>query len=140
MAFETKFRRVRFVGFGYTAEQMAGAASAVITRAIVPRIQSGLTVTDSAAPALKPNYAKVKARKHPPAVRNWTFTGRTLRSMKVLVGAPNKAIIGFIDPETNKRAAINNRRSRQFGISGTDGRIVGEEFGKLPPHTRAVEI
>lgn len=137
MAFETKFRKVRFVGNGYTPAQMTQVGNGLIVRGIVPRIQAGRTVDDSQAPPLRPAYAKAKARLHPPAVRNWTFTGRTLRSLKVLTAAENRAEIRFTDAETNKRAFINNRRSRQFGVSNADRTILSDEFGKLPPHTRA---
>lgn len=140
MAFETRIRRVRFVTSGYSGEQMAAAGRGLITRGIVPRIQAGLTVGDAAAPPLSVGYAKTKARRAPPAVRNWTFSGRTLRSLKVLTAAPNKAVLGFTDAETNKRAAINNRRSRQFGVSGGDQRVLSEEFGKLPAPVRATQI
>lgn len=138
MAFKTTIRKARFEYIGFSGEQMAQAANGLITRGIIPRIQSAKTVDDSPAPPLTPRYAKQKAKKAPPAVRNWTYTGRTLRSMKVLSAAPNRAEIRFSDAETNKRAAINNVRSRQFGVSGSDRVVLADEFGKLPPHTRAV--
>ncbi len=140
MAFETKIRRVRFATPGYTGAQMAGVGAGLVSRGIVPRIQAGRTVADSDAPPLAAGYAKVKARRAPPAVRNWTFSGRTLRSMKVLSAAPNRAVIGFTDAETNKRAAINNRRARQFGVSTADQRVLSAEFGKLPAPVRAIPV
>lgn len=153
---ETVIRKVRFVSSGFTGAQMAQVGDALVKRGIVPRIQSGLTVGDSAAPALAQDrtiinpktgtvrtvagYGTKKARVHPPAIRNWTYSGRTLRSMKTLTAQPNRAVVGFVDAETNKRAAINNARSKQFGVSATDRGVISAEFGKLPPHTRAVQV
>jgi hypothetical protein len=75
---------------------------------------------DNPAPPLKPNYAKVKQRKYPPAIRNLQFTGRTLRGLRCLEASENKAVVGFSDPVAAQRIAINNRRvgvPRQFGAS-----------------------
>jgi hypothetical protein len=114
--FETTIKRARFDVSGYEPIRMIEIADK-LGQSIIGRISSGQDVHDAPAPALKEGYAKWKARKHPPAIRNWQFTGRTLRSMKTLTASDNRAVIGFIDAESNKRAAINNRRARQFGVS-----------------------
>ena len=62
-------------------------------------------------------YRRYKSRKAPPAIRNWKLTGRTLRGMNVLRANENRAVIGFSDPVAGMRAAINQKRERQFGLS-----------------------
>jgi len=125
MPFETKIRKARFVVAGYSAEQMVQMGNGLIEEAIRPRIRSGHTVQDAPAPALSAKYAKRKIRAGKQPIRDWTLTGRTLRSMKVLTAGPNRAVIGLTDAETNRRAFFNNRRSQQFGVSPNDR-------GKLP--------
>jgi hypothetical protein len=119
--FQTVKRRARFSVAGYSANQMELIGQSVRDD-IEQRILSARDVNDSPTPPLKNGargngYASQKARKAPPAIRNWKFTGRTLRSMKVLSAAPNQAKIGFTDAVANKRAFYNNRRWRQFGVS-----------------------
>jgi hypothetical protein len=117
--FRTKIRKARFIVTPYTAERMAEISDATL-ESVRTRIARALTVEDSPAPSLRPFYARRKAIKGKPALRDWTLTGRTLRSMKTLSAGPGKARIGFTDPESNKRAFINNARYRQFGLSGSD--------------------
>ena len=119
---------------------MATAANGLIKNAILPRVRNALTVYDTAAPALRPAYAKAKSKRAPPAVRNWTYTGRTLRSMKTLSSKENQAVIGFTDRESNMRAAINNARIRQFGVSPSDRRQLAREFSVVGPFVRAVQL
>lgn len=72
-----------------------------------------------------PHYKQAAGKK---PIRDWDFTGRTLRSMQVLSAGPNKAVIGFDDsgPRGPKQAspsviaAANNRRWPQFGASPKD--------------------
>lgn len=138
MAFETKIKKARFAFVGYSGQQMKTVADATIARAILPRIQAGLTVDGTPAKALSPRYARVKGRKHPPAIRNWVFTGRTLRSMKTLTAQLGQAVIGFTDGPSNMRASINNTRSRQFGAGSREQGVISEEFAKLPSFVKAV--
>ncbi len=118
--FNPVIRKARFSVTGYTPQEMIEIGNRTIKEAIIPRIQSGLDIYDSPAPALKPRYERQKSIKHPPAIRNLTYTGRTLRSMQVLEASHNKCIIGFTDNVSNFRVAINQQRSRQFGTSEKD--------------------
>jgi hypothetical protein len=43
-----------------------------------------------------------------------------MRSLKVKSVSENKATIGFIDPNADRIAHVNNLRERQFGISPKD--------------------
>ncbi len=118
--FKTTIRKARFVEQGFSAQQMQSIGQQFIDTAERPRIRAGLTVYDQPAPPLSIGYAKRKTRRGLQPIRDWSLTGRTLRSMKVLTAGPNQARIGFTDAEANKRAAINNRRARQFGVSPAD--------------------
>lgn len=138
--FLTTITKARFVTVGWDGQQMAQAADGVINNGLLPRIRAAMTVDDSPAPPLTPKYADQKAKKYPPAVRNWMWTGRTLRSMKTLTGSPNKAVIGFTDAITNLRAFRNNARVKQFGISPRDRVVVAEEFAKLPAYVQAKQV
>ena len=131
--FQTKIIRskARFVVTGYKPEQMASLGQSLIDYAIKPRLARAEDIYDAPAPALKPNYAKFKQRRSPPAIRNWQLTGRLLRSMKVLRAAQNKAVIGFTDAATNLRAFLNNRRARQFGVSPKDRQILVQALRRL---------
>ncbi|MEO8715633.1 MAG: hypothetical protein ABI369_11525 [Acetobacteraceae bacterium] len=53
-------------------------------------------------------------------IRDWVWTGRTMRSLKVKGASENAATIGFVDPNADRVAHVNNLRERQFGISPKD--------------------
>lgn len=57
-------------------------------------------------------------------IRDWTYSRLTLDSMHVLQVGPRYAVIGFSHPLANLRAAINNRRWRQFGVSPSDRAVL----------------
>ena len=126
--FKTKISKARFVVSGLTSQQMV-EIGAVCVDSIKERLSHGQNVSDTSAKPLSAGsrgrgYRTYKARRSPPAVRNWRFTGRTLRAMRVLRADENKAVIGFSDPIAAMRAAINNRRERQFGISPASWRNI----------------
>ena len=130
--FQTVIRRARFVYSPYTADEMQGFAQ-VLADAIRARIQSGQNIYDQPAAPLKPakpgrrGYPDYKsARGHQP-IRDWTWTGHTLRCLKVLTANENRAVIGFLDEAMPGRkqtasqiAFYNNRRERQWGVSPRD--------------------
>jgi hypothetical protein len=119
---------------------MAGLASGVLSGSIIPRIRAGKLSNDNPAPALTEGYAKGKAKRHPPAIRNLEYTGRTLRSLKVLRARQNEAVMGPTDSVTNLRVAINNRRARQWGISPKDSEQIARETAKLGPYVKAQQV
>ncbi len=65
-------------------------------------------------------YPYYKAKRGIEPVRNWKFTGRTLRALRALSTSQNSVKIGFSDPVADLRVTINNRRWRQFGLSPRD--------------------
>ena len=125
MPFQTKVTRARFVLGPFTAEDME-TIGGVLLESISTRIRKALSVNDTPAKALKPGrngrrgYPDYKAARGLMPVRDWVWTGRTMRSLKVKTVSENKAIIGFIDPNADRIAHVNNLRERQFGISPKD--------------------
>lgn len=137
--FKTVVRKARFSYSGIQAQQMANIAQAVAND-IKARILRAEDVHDVAAPALKRRvgangvdrgYAAYKAKKHPPAIRNWSYTGHLLGSLKVLRADENRAVIGFTDAYSNRVAAINNRRWRQFGMSPSNWEVLLKAFRNI---------
>lgn len=133
--FQTVVKRARFVVNGYSPEQMIVLGTA-LRDSIVERIVRAEDVYDAPAKPLSSKgkhggYAAWKAKKAPPAERNWKYTGRTLRSMKVLSAAANRAVIGFTDAEANRRAFFNNRRVRQFDVSPRNRQAVAAALKTL---------
>lgn len=134
--FQTVIRKARFVYSPYTAQGMQGFAD-VLATAIRSRIQSGQNIYDQAAAPLKPGqsgrrgYPDFKTARGIEPIRNWTWTGHTLRCLKVLSVNENRAAIGFLDeafPGRSQTASqiafFNNRRERQWGVSPRDREIV----------------
>jgi hypothetical protein len=128
--FQPKISRARFVVSPFTSEQMVEIGQVAVD-SILHRLERGQNVSDQPATPLKERYQKYKARRSPPAIRNWRLTGRTLRALRVLRANENRAVIGFRDPEAGRRAAINNRRERQFGLSPANWRDVIERVKQV---------
>lgn len=99
-----------------------------LVASIKERLARGQTVQDSAAPPLREKYARYKQRKKGSSLRNWNFQGRTLRGMRVTSSTTRRAVVSFSDPIAGMRAAINNRRVRQFGVSGANREAIRPLF------------
>ena len=52
--------------------------------------------------------------------RDWTWTGRTGRSLKVKSASENRVATGFVDPNADRIAHVNSLRERQFAVSLKD--------------------
>jgi len=92
------------------------------------RIRSGIRVDGNASSPLSPRYARSKARRFGNAKRNWNASGLTLSSLQRLRSGDNRVVIGFVTPEANKRAAINNAREKMFGLAKVDWDLIGRHF------------
>src|SRR5580704_5051396 len=138
--FQTVVRKARFVYSPYTSQEMQGFAQ-VLAHAIKKRIQSGQNIYDQAAAPLKPalsgrrGYPDYKTARGLQPIRDWTWTGHTLRCLKVLTVNENRAAIGFLDealPGRRQRASqiafYNNQRERQWGVSPHDREAVLAAF------------
>jgi hypothetical protein len=142
--FQPKIRKARFAVGPFTPQVMLAIGTAV-NADIGRRLDAGLDVEDRLAPPLKarvnsPNnsngvqiarrvyqdlgYKGRKLKKGLNPIRDWRFSGRTRRAMRVLTAGPGLSILGFSDPEAAKRAAINNRRWRQYGMSPMNKRVL----------------
>ena len=130
--FQTILRRARFVYSPYTAGEMQGFAQ-VLADMIRARIQSGQNIYDQPAAPLKPGkagrrgYPDYKSARGLQPIRDWTWSGHTLRCLKVLTANENRAVIGFLDEAMPGRkqtasqiAFYNNQRERQWGVSPRD--------------------
>jgi len=125
MAFTAKIRRARFVLGPFSSEDMLSIAN-TLRDSIAGRIGNGLNVNDAPAKALKPGrngrrgYPDYKRARGLHPIRDWFWTGRTMRSLKVKSASENRAVIGFVDPNADRVAHVNNLREKQFGVSPTD--------------------
>jgi hypothetical protein len=121
---------------------MRGIGTSLL-RSIQDRISHAMDANDLPAPPLAIGYAKFKTKRYPPAIRNLRMTGAMLGHLAVKDVAMNKVTIGFRDGVrtyywTNKKTGIrerrartildivrmNQRRSRQWGVSPSDQRAL----------------
>ncbi len=125
MPFQAKITRARFVLGPFTSEDMLTIGN-VVVESIKDRLHKGLNVSDQPAKPLKPGrngkrgYPDYKAARGLQPFRDWIWTGRTVRSLKVKQASENRCVIGFIDPNADRIAHVNNLRERAFGISPRD--------------------
>lgn len=124
--FQTKIQKARLSLSPFTAEQMVGIGN-VLLNSIKNRIRQGINSQDQDAKPLKAAtkgryvpYARYKQNRGLAPIRDWTYTGRTMRSMKVLTASENRFQIGFTDAKADKIAHINNLYDKMFGTSPTD--------------------
>ena len=142
--FQTTIKTARFIYSPYTATEMQGFAQ-VLADSIRARIQSGQNIYDQSAAPLKPGlsgrrgYPDYKAARGLRPLRDWTWSGHTLRCLKVLTANENRAVIGFLDEALPGRrltasqiAHINNRREVQWGVSPRDRQAVLAAFLARP--------
>jgi len=134
--FQTVIRHARFVYSPYTAEEMLGFGE-LLADTIRARIQSGQNICDQAAVPLKPGqpgrrgYPDFKAARGLKPIRDWTWTGHTLRCLRVLTVNENRAVLGFLDEalpgrtQTASQIAFwNNQREHMWGVSPHDRAVV----------------
>jgi hypothetical protein len=114
--FQTRISKARFVYSPYTGQQMAGFGQSLVD-SIKARLAMAQDVHDQPAPPLSDRYRKSKQRKYGRGNRDWIWTGRTVRGMRVLRANQNRAVAGFYDPVAAERAFFNQRRRRQWGVS-----------------------
>lgn len=119
MAFTPKVSKARFALSRYSGQQMLSFGDA-LAESIKARISRGETIYDTPAPPLKEKYARYKLRRMGSGLRDWRYTGRTMRALRPLRANENRVVVGFSDPGVQVRVAVNNRRSRQFGMSPRD--------------------
>ena len=125
MPFQTKITRARWVLGPFTSEDMQTIGNVVLD-SISSRIRKGLNVNDAETKPLKPGrnghrgYPDYKVARGLQPFRDWVWTGRTMRSLKVKSASENRVVIGFVDPNAGRIAHVNNLREKQFGVSPKD--------------------
>jgi hypothetical protein len=136
--FQTVIRHARFIYSPYTSDEMLGFAQ-LLADTIRARIQSGQNIYDQAAAPLKQGlpgrrgYPDYKAARGLQPIRDWTWSGHTLRCLKVLTVNENRAAIGFLDEALPGRSQTaseiafwNNQREHMWGVSPRDRDVVVE--------------
>ena len=145
MAFQARITRARFVLGPFTAEDMQ-TLGGVLVDSISTRIRQALDVNDAPAKALKPGrngrrgYPDYKIARGLMPIRDWAWTGRTVRSLKVKSANENQAVIGFVDPNADRVAHINNLREKQFGVSPKDRSALNAAVLALLRQARAIRV
>jgi hypothetical protein len=145
MPFQTRISRARFVLGPFTAEDMQ-TLGGVLLDSISTRIRKALNVNDAPAKALKPGrngrrgYPDYKAAHGRMPVRDWVWTGRTLRSLKVKSVNENRAVIGFVNPNADRIAHANNLRETQFGVSPKDRAALNAAVRAVLRQARVVRV
>jgi hypothetical protein len=145
MAFTAKITRARFVLGPFSSEDMLSIAN-TLRDSIAGRIGKGLNVNDAPAKALKPGrngrrgYPDYKRARGLQPIRDWFWTGRTMRSLKVKSASENRAVIGFVDPNADRVAHVNNLREKQFGVSPTDRQALNAAVLAVLRQARAIRV
>jgi hypothetical protein len=134
--FQTIVRRARFVYSGYTSDEMLGFGE-LLADTIRARIQRGQNIYDQPAAPLKPGrgghkgYPDYKVARGLQPIRDWTWSGHTLRCLKVLTVNENRAVLGFLEESLPGRtqtaseiAFWNNQREHMWGTSPRDIGVV----------------
>jgi hypothetical protein len=101
-----------------------------LAESIKARIHRGENVNDAPMKPLKGAhsnyvpYARQKIQKGLQGIRDWTYSGNTLRALKVVKANENAVTIGFSNPVQDKIAHFNNIREKAFGISPNDRKAI----------------
>ena len=145
MPFQTKITRARWVLGPFTAEDMQTIGNVVLD-SISSRIRKGLNVNEAETKPLKPGrnghrgYPEYKVARGLQPFRDWVWTGRTMRSLKVKSASENRVVIGFVDPNADRIAHMNNLRERQFGVSPRDRLALNAIVLAVLKQARAVRV
>lgn len=123
----------------FSTNQMLGFGNFMVGT-IRTRIQAGLNANDDPAKPLAARYAMQKTRKGLLAGRDWTWRGRTLRSMNVLSVNENRVVIGFVDAQSDMVAHVNNQREKAFGVSPNDRRAMVPYLRAMLQQARVISV
>ncbi len=145
MPSSARITRARFVLGPFTAENMLEVGG-VLRDVMAERINKGMNVGDAQSKPLKPGrngrrgYPDYKQARGLQPIRDWVWTGRLMRSMKVKTVSENRAVIGFIDPRSDRVAHINNVREKQFGISPKDRKAMNAAVRATLKQQRIIRV
>jgi hypothetical protein len=112
---------------GFSAEQMKEIGDFAV-QAIKERNATGTDIFDQPAKPLQPKYAKKKAAKGLPSVRDLRYSGNMLGSVQVIGETSETHVTVGIKGTTPYRKGIFNQNiDPWFGLSGHDDERVLEE-------------
>lgn len=140
-----KISKARFSLSPFSSEQMAKIGTQ-LADTIRKRIASGVNVNDTDAKPLKPGrnnkrgYPDYKIAHSLQPIRDWTWSGRTLRSMKVISVNQNRGVIGFTDLRSDRVAHVNNAQEKMFGISPKDAQVLRDAVYSLFRTDRVIDF
>ena len=115
-AFITKIVHAKLTLSPFSAEQMADIGNVVLND-IQDRIKQAKDVTDSPAKPLVERYARRKILRGRAPVRDLTWRGVTMASLKVKRASEDMVTLGPVNPQADQIITANNRRSKQWGMS-----------------------
>ena len=121
----------RYVYRPLSAEQMATIGNLVIAD-VQARIRKGLNVGDAPAKSLKPGrngkrgYPDYKVARGLQGIRDLTWRGLTMRSIRVISSKANEVRIGFDNPQAARIAAANQNREAMFWFSPNNKKRIQE--------------
>lgn len=128
--FQPVVKRSRFSVPGFTIARMTDLGNAFIASR-TQNILAGRDIYDAPAPPLAAGYAKWKKSAYGSGIRNWKWSGRLLRTMKILTVSPTKVTIGFPDPVIANRVTMLQRLGRMWGISPSDKAAVAAKIDSV---------
>lgn len=150
--FVTVVRKARFVYSPFTGQEMQ-IFGQFLADTIRARIQAGQNVYDQAAAPLKPaksgrkGYPDYKSARGLKPIRDWTWSGHTLRCLKVLTANENRAVLAFLQETKPGRgqtatqiAFTNNRREWQWGVSPRDRAAIVEVMLNYRPVVKVESV
>jgi hypothetical protein len=136
MAFQPKITKARIVYSPFSSSEMVSIGTD-LAGSIRDRISSGLNAQDQASKPLKGAkgkyvpYARQKQQKGLAPIRDWKYSGNTLRALKVVAANENSVKIGFSNPIQDRVAHFNNLREKAFGVSPNDRLAINKGIKKV---------
>jgi hypothetical protein len=103
----------------FTSEQMTMIGESLLS-SVKTRLSLGLNTQDTAAPPLSTKYANRKMRMNRTPIRNLSWSGALMKSLRVKSASETGVTIGPINPLASLKLTVNNRRAKQWGISPKD--------------------
>jgi hypothetical protein len=134
--FQPKITHARLVLSPFSSEQMLTLGNA-LSSSIIKRIKSGTNANDEPSKPLKGAkgnyvpYTRFKQNRGLQPLRDWVYSGRTLRSLKVLSVNENSGKIGFTDQRANTIAGYLNKIDKAFGIAPSDRKTLTNAFNDM---------
>lgn len=120
--FKTKLTHARFSLSPLSSEAMAGIGE-VVLRQKIDRIKRAIDSNDNPAKPLKEAYARRKQLRNRAGIRDWTFSGQMLGSLKVKAANQNRFVIGFVNDRADDKATIQRRKCEMLSNSPSDEKV-----------------